>query len=55
MFGQKKVIVTLTREVSIEWWGRKSAVKGIGEAGIECRPQCGGFWQQREYASLEMS
>lgn len=29
-------------------WGRESAAKGTGDVGIECQPQCGGFWQQRK-------
>lgn len=48
MFGQKKVIVTLTREVAIELWGRKSAVKGIGDGGIECRRNVEDFGSKRD-------
>lgn len=51
----KKVMVTLTRKVSIKLWGWKSAVKGIGDGGFECQPQCGGSWQQMEEESLEIS
>lgn len=55
VFGKKKVIMTLVREVSIKLWGWKSAVKEIGDGGIECWPPHGEFWQQKEEESLEIS
>lgn len=49
-----EVTMTLMRRF-IELRGQESPVKGRGDGGIECRPQCGGFWQQKEQESLEIS